>query len=105
MPVYNLICHFGHKKRVLRPGGWKSTDEKLLCKAQVRGEWCDEDCGMPLERDSGSVSTGTVVKEVIDNGAMVKSLERFADAERLHKDRVEIEDALAKGKDPGRKIR
>jgi hypothetical protein len=81
---------------VLRPGGWKSTQEQVMC---LKG------CSTPLERDSGAARQSTLVKEVIDNGAQVKALERMADAERLHADRVEIEDALAKGKDPGRKIR
>jgi hypothetical protein len=37
------------------------------------------------------------VKEILDNGAMAKSLERFADAERLHDERAKNADPLAGG--------
>jgi hypothetical protein len=101
MPIFNLICSLGHKKRVYRSAGWKSTSEELHCEALIGVRFGLQPCGERLVRDSGSSAPTTVVKEVIDNGVMVKSLERLADAERLHAEKTEIEDALAKGKDRG----
>jgi hypothetical protein len=102
VPIFNLICPQGHKRRVLRPQGWKSLDETLLCRVTLSD---NHPCSQRLARDSSSGGPGALVKEVVDNGAMVKALERQADAERLHKDRVEIENALVKGTDPGKVIR
>lgn len=59
----------------------------------------------PLERDTDASAVGALVKEVIDNGVQVRALERPADAERLHADRIEVENALVKGRDPGKVIR
>jgi len=99
MPIYNLRCpKCWSTKRVVRSPGWKASEAKLPCT-----NW--QKCGGIYERNSDAAQQSTLVKETIDNGVMVKSLERLADAERLHKDRVEIEDALQKGKDPGRPIR
>lgn len=107
MPLFNLICPSGHKKRVLRPQGWKSTSQDLRCEVIFLNHdtLTETVCGGKLARDGSSGGPGALVKEVVDNGAMVKALERQADAERLHKDRVEIENALAKGTDPGKVIR
>jgi predicted nucleic acid-binding Zn ribbon protein len=96
MPIFNLICNAcGRKRRVVRAQGWKSTQEEVRC----------PECSTRMERDASASAQSAMVKETIDNGAMVKAVERFADGERLAKDRVQIEDALAKGKDPGRVIR
>jgi hypothetical protein len=101
VPIFNLRCDFcGTKKRVLRPQGWKPSADPIPCLGSSA-----QACGGLLERDPDASSVGTIVKESIDNGAQVRAVERFADAERLHGDRVEVEDALAKGKDPGRVIR
>lgn len=98
MPIFNLICSTCQKRRrVVRSQGWRAAAANESC--------VDPRCPGILERDSGASMPTTLVKETIDNGVMVKSLERLAEAERLHKDRVEIEDALAKGKDTGMKIR
>ena len=43
-------------------------------------------CGGILIRTPNPPSTHT--KEILDNGAMPKSLERFSDAERLYKERA-----------------
>jgi hypothetical protein len=102
MPLFNLVCPQGHKKRVLRPQGWKSTSEKVFCTVTCSD---NHPCDLLLTRDGSSGGPGALVKEVVDNGAMVKSLERQADAERLHKDRVEIENALVKGTSTGKVIR
>lgn len=102
MPIFNLICLAGHKRRVVRAQGWKSTDQTILCSVPGRG---GSICCQRMERDPNATAVAAAVKEVIDTGVMVKALERQADAERLHKDRVQVEDALAKGKDPGSVIR
>ena len=43
-------------------------------------------CGGELTRTPNAPTTH--VKEVLDNGAMPKAVERFADAERLYKERA-----------------
>jgi hypothetical protein len=97
MPIFNLKCvTCGRARKVLRSQGWRSTQEHVLC---ISG------CSEPLVRDPGGTLPTTIVKEVIDTGIQVKALERFADAERMHADKTEIEDALAKGKNTGRTIR
>ena len=95
MPIFNLVCMAcGRKKQLFRAQGWTSQQEEVHCPG----------CSTRMERDPRAANTGAIVKETIDNGAMVKPLERFADAERLHKERVEIEDAAQKGKDLGKVV-
>ncbi len=97
MPVFNLKCSAcWTPRKAIRPPGWNFSEDKWLR--------CDN-CGASGTMVRDPVPPTTLVKEVLDNGARVKALERLADAERLHKDRVEVEDALARGKDPGRTIR
>jgi DNA-directed RNA polymerase subunit RPC12/RpoP len=96
MPIFNLICmNCGKKRRVVRAQGWTSLQEEVRC----------SECSTRLERDPSGSGPAALVKEVIDNGVMTKPLERFADAERLHKERIEVEEAAQKGQDSGRTIR
>jgi hypothetical protein len=50
-------------------------------------------CGCLMKRDTRGPSTH--VKERLDNGCMVKALERYADAERIFQERHENADPLA----------
>lgn len=52
-------------------------------------------CGVEMKRSGSGPSLS--VKEVLDNGAMAKQVERFANAEELIKERVKKADALAGG--------
>lgn len=52
-------------------------------------------CDGTMERNATGPSTSQI--EVLDNGAMSRKLERYADAERLHKERAANGDPLAGG--------
>ncbi len=74
MPLYYFHCRdcAGNSRRILTPG-------------EVKGAACRE-CGGKLKRNPKPPSTQ--VMERLDNGVMKRALERFADAEELHRDRA-----------------
>jgi hypothetical protein len=94
MPLFNLKCPAcGSGERVFRNAGWKSNgDDPVRCRF----------CRTVMNREVQPPSTS--VKETIDNGVMPKALERPADAERLHKERIQTEDALRKGLPPPKTV-
>ncbi len=96
MPLFQLQCSKCLvKERVLadtEPVGRLHTF-KVFALGKQRTEVVD--CGGLMER----VPTGpsSTQMEVLDNGAMSRRLERFADAERLHQERALNADPLAGG--------
>jgi DNA-directed RNA polymerase subunit RPC12/RpoP len=75
MPLYHYICSkcFESDRRLLSVEEGKKYQ---LCKR----------CSYQLIRVPQPPSTH--VKEILDNGAMPKAVERFSEAERLNKERV-----------------
>ena len=75
MPLYYLYCKKCDKKiaKIMEPQQYALGPHKCA------------NCDMALERVAGSV--GASVMESLDNGAMPRRVERFADAERLHRER------------------
>lgn len=71
MALYRWICR--NCKQTLRKLLDSVPNESIACKS----------CGNPLELQN---SSQTMVMEVLDNGAMVKSLERLVNAEELTKE-------------------
>lgn len=75
MPLYYFKCsgpsHEFKVKRILTP---EEADQPQKCV-----------CGALLQRDAQGPNT--TVHEVLDNGLMPRSLERFSDAQRLYKER------------------
>ena len=96
MPVFNLRCSAcAHPRKAIRPPGWRfDTDPWLYCSS----------CGAKGAFVREVRPPTVIVKELLDDGARVKSVERLADAERLHKERLEIENAIAKGKAPDKTV-
>jgi hypothetical protein len=81
MALLNFRCECGETSRVFS----NSCDPGFttpVCK-----------CGSVMERDVKGPSTH--VKERLDNGIMVKALERYSDAERIFKERHDNADPLA----------
>lgn len=84
MPKYFLVC----------------TDCKMV---QTRFLPCDTKFSMVECRDCGGKCRRTIkgpsvqVMEKLDNGSMVRAVERLADAERLAKERAKNSDPLAGG--------
>lgn len=74
MPIYHFTCGSCGKAR-RRSLGAKESRTGLSC-----------DCGGTLSRTPAPPTSNTV--EVLDNGVMVKALERPAQAERLYKEHV-----------------
>jgi hypothetical protein len=77
VPLYNSHCpNCGKRKKFLVLGTFFSlSKEERQCK----------DCGVELVRDGTGPSTS--VKEVLDNGAMPRAVERFADTEDMMAER------------------
>jgi hypothetical protein len=62
--------------------------------AEATAEPCGG-CGKKVVREAQGPSSTKM--ECLDNGAMAKSVERFADAERLYKERADQADSLSGG--------
>ena len=75
MPLYHYRCETCEKeaRRICTP---EQSQAAPVC------------CEHPMVREPHPVSTRCT--EVLDNGAMVKKLERLTDAERLFRERAEI---------------
>jgi formylmethanofuran dehydrogenase subunit B len=89
MALFNLLCTkcgFSCRKMAVRFDDL--TTQNIVCK-----------CGYLMHRKM--VGPSTSVMERLDNGSMVKSLERYADAEQIFKDRHDNADPLA-GTKPNR---
>ena len=69
--VLQYACPAGHVTRVIRD----AAGEPPACKT----------CGAATERCA--IGPGVAVMETLDNGAMSRTLTRYADAERLHAER------------------
>lgn len=85
MPVFNGICKkCGIKKKFLTlTQDWDSIpDIKKKC-----------GCGGEIERDA--VGASSSIKEIVDNGAMPRAVERYADIEELRKERLKNSDPNA----------
>lgn len=103
MPLFNLRCSkCGEPRRAL------ADDEKeVVGLKHVRFDILQDHthvanlrptvlgCQGVMEREA--IGPTTAQKEILDNGAMTRRLERFADAERLHKERALNADPLAGG--------
>lgn len=76
MPLFNMICSNGHERKIL-------TSEIYLDKISTKKKTCY--CGEPMKRKASGPTSS--VKEILDNGLMVKRLERLSDSERLHRER------------------
>jgi len=74
MPIYNFHCTT-----------CGNTVRKLLKPERLKGVVivCTE-CGYAMERKPSAPSVR--ITETLDNGTMVKKLERLADAEQIHDD-------------------
>jgi hypothetical protein len=83
MPKYDLTCPTcgTHKFRVLRTPLLKQS---MDVQADVKA--CPKGCSTPMKLDDPHPSANVV--EVLDNGAMSRKVERFADAQRLWKERA-----------------
>ena len=82
MPLYYLSC--------------PSCGDKVttICTpAQLKGRKCL--CGSILKREQKGPTTA--VKEVIDNGVMVRQVERFSDAEELFDSLGEADKKIRRG--------
>jgi hypothetical protein len=84
LPLFNAVCSDGHFKRIL-------TSLPTFDSIPVEKKTCQ--CGKAMVRKA--VGPTANVKETLDNGCMVKKLERFADAERLYHDRAKTADPNA----------
>ena len=73
MPIYHFECA-------------KCSRAFRVLMARVDGPYLCLLCGEEMVRQPSAPTTQ--VKEVLDNGAMTKSLERYADAEFLFKERA-----------------
>ena len=76
MPLYNFVCL---ECRV--------SDRRMLTPAYATlPQECKECCGEMKRRVN---PPGTNLVEVIDDGRLVRAIERHPDAERLHRERVD----------------
>jgi hypothetical protein len=83
MPLFYLKCKKCNKiKPILENKFELISEEKLTCR-----------CGEKLEHQSKGPST--TLLEHLDNGAMLKPVERYSDAEELFKKRHDEADPLA----------
>lgn len=88
MPLFNLFCGVcGRRARRLAPSVDK-LPKMLGCQSPT--------CLGLMER--AAAGPGSAVIERLDNGVMIRPLERFADAERLYADRRAKSDPLAGGR-------
>ena len=76
MPLFNMVCPNGHSKKLL-------TSAATFDKVPVEKKMCQ--CGELMIRKATGPTAN--VKEVLDNGVMVRRVERLADIERLIKNR------------------
>lgn len=81
MPLYYFFCETCqlHGRKVLKAG------------EQTR-KWPCPTCGKALKREPKAPSTQMM--ETLDNGAMVKRVERLQNAEELHRDRAKQDPRL-----------
>lgn len=77
MPLFNVKCPNGHKSSIL-------TFESSFDKIPSVKKKCKE-CGEEMVRD-GTGPTSSV-KEKLDNGLLVRAVERLAETERLYQER------------------
>jgi hypothetical protein len=89
--LYNLRCSCGNTKRVF-------GDSYNKIATDINQMTCTK-CFQLMQREVNGPSTR--ILEKLDNGSMVKSLERYADAERVFQDRHDNADELA-GTKPNR---
>ena len=83
MALFNLLCtKCGSSKRVFGETFEELTIDQKVCK-----------CGYCAVRLTKGPSTS--IMERLDNGVMVKALERYADAERIFQERHDSADPLA----------
>ena len=87
MALFNFKCECGLTKKVILDD-YDSGFSVPVCK-----------CGNTMHRDAKGPSTSVIEK--LDNGVMVKPLERYSDAEQLFQDRHDNADPLA-GTKPNR---
>lgn len=83
MPKYDLTCHCG-----------RDVSKVLVGVADIADVVCSGCGAMGLMTRSG-VGPSAHKVELLDNGVMGRRLERLADAERLHRERVMSADELA----------
>lgn len=85
MPIFHARCHTcGGSQRFLAASWSNIRPTTLLC-----------ECGGSYQREARGPSTQLL--ERLDNGAMVRAVERPADAERMHAERAMNADPLAGG--------
>lgn len=96
MPLFQLRCtKCGATDRVLADSEPVGLPHRIKMFALGRRTVEVVDCGGVMERTPIGPNSSQI--EVLDNGAMTRRLERFADAERLHKERAANGDPLAGG--------
>lgn len=74
MPLYHFKC---------TSCDW--SGRRLIESTEVAKQTCSE-CSRPVKREPRPPSTHVI--ETLDNGHMVKKVERFADAEHLFRERA-----------------
>lgn len=86
MPLYKTKCQKcgAHKSLLTMKFSWEEIEESLKKCPSCEGE---------LVRDGKGPSTS--VKETLDNGAMPRAVERFADIEAMKRERIDKADPLA----------
>ena len=85
MPLFYGKCKTCslEKKFLTLDGDWDSVpDIKKFCK-----------CGGEIVRDARGMASS--IKEVLDNGAMPRAVERFADIEEMKRERIKNSDPNA----------
>lgn len=75
MPLYHLKCE-----------ACKVFERHMLSPAEAKAGVACRGCGVRMARDPNPPSTS--VMETLDNGAMVRKLERLSQAEELYRDRA-----------------
>lgn len=78
MPLFNLKCPNGHTRSIL-------TIQSNFDKIPVEKKKCKE-CSEIMTRNASGPTAA--VKEKLDNGVMIRAVERLADAEKLYHDRA-----------------
>lgn len=90
VPLYYFQCPAGHRvAKILKP---TEVDTVRKCNVVVPGE---EPCSLELRRDPHPPTSQ--VTEVIDNGLMVRAVERYPEAGRLFQEKKEIAEKQRKG--------
>lgn len=75
MPLYNFVCT-----------GCSERERKLLKPGEQIRAWECSKCGASLRREPKPPTTQML--ESLDNGAMVRRVERLQNAEELYRDRA-----------------